>query len=187
MRIDIEKAVPVDIEEKRLKKLVKEVLTREGRKNADLTVVFVDDTTIKDLNWRFRGKERPTDVLAFSLKTIQEEDPTGSLLGDVYISVPRAKAQAKDYGVTEENETARLVLHGVLHLLGYDHARRQEAKEMRKREEQHLGKYGGGKEMGEGGKRGKGRKVERSKKGEGRGKGSRGRESRGRGSAKPRA
>jgi probable rRNA maturation factor len=102
--------------------------------------VFTDDARIKDLNWRFRGKERITDVIAFSMRGIQERDPSGSLLGDIYISVPQARAQAKDYGVTEEEEIRRLVVHGVLHVLGYDDAEKGQARKMRQHEDQHLEK-----------------------------------------------
>ena len=77
--------------------------------------MLTDDETISDLNQRFKGGKGPTDVLAFNF---DEED----FLGEVYVSLDRAREQAQDYGVTQEEEIRLLVLHGLLHLLSYSHS-----------------------------------------------------------------
>ncbi len=94
------------------------------------------DGEVKELNRKYRNIDRPTDVLSFPMK-----DPY--MLGDVVISVERAAQQAARYGVTVEGEVTRLLVHGTLHLLGYDHARggRQAAK-MKRKEEELLGGLG---------------------------------------------
>ncbi|HID93132.1 MAG TPA: rRNA maturation RNase YbeY, partial [bacterium (Candidatus Stahlbacteria)] len=79
---------------------------------------FVDDTYIKDLNKKYKKREYPTDVLCFEVAT---EFPKKTLLGDIYISVDRAKEQAQKIGEDLDRELARLLIHGILHLLGYNH------------------------------------------------------------------
>ncbi len=95
----------------------------------ELSLLLTDDEEIRGLNSRFRGKDRPTDVLSFPM----DDDV---LLGDIAVSMERARAQADEAGETLEAELARLLVHGLLHLLGYDHVHggRQAAK-MREREE----------------------------------------------------
>lgn len=87
----------------------------------DATIVFVSDATIKSLNRRFRGRDYATDVLSFPNKAEKFEAETKSNLGEVVISVQRAAAQAKESGLTFSNEVEQLILHGLLHLCGYDH------------------------------------------------------------------
>lgn len=77
--------------------------------------MLTDDETISDLNQRFKKDKGPTDVLAFNF---DEE----YFLGEVYVSLDRAREQAQDYGVTQEEEIRLLVLHGLLHLLSYSHS-----------------------------------------------------------------
>jgi probable rRNA maturation factor len=87
----------------------------------DLTVVLTDDAQLHDLNRQFLGIDAPTDVLSFPSGEIDPE--TGApYLGDVLISVPRAQEQATAKGHALQAELSLLVVHGVLHLLGYDHA-----------------------------------------------------------------
>ncbi|HYW73061.1 MAG TPA: rRNA maturation RNase YbeY [Pyrinomonadaceae bacterium] len=88
---------------------------------ASATVVFVSDAAIRKLNKQFRGKDYATDVLSFPTAAEAFESPNESHIGDVVISVERAAAQAKANGLTFENEVQQLVLHGLLHLCGYDH------------------------------------------------------------------
>ena len=97
--------------------------------DGDLTVVLTDDARLQELNRAYRGSDAPTDVLSFPAT---ETDPeTGALyLGDLLISVPRADAQAKSAGHPLEYEVQLLVVHGVLHLLGYDHATAEEKARM---------------------------------------------------------
>jgi probable rRNA maturation factor len=85
-----------------------------------VNVVFVNDRRIHELNRKFRRRDKPTDVLSFdSDATAVPGEPR--LLGEVYVSRDRARAQAREYGATYREETRRLVLHGFLHLLGLTH------------------------------------------------------------------
>ncbi len=97
--------------------------------NDDLTVVLTDDAHLRQLNRDYLGIDSPTDVLSFPAS---ETDPeTGTYyLGDVLISIPRAQAQAQEAGHSLESEVQLLVVHGVLHLLGYDHAKKGEKSRM---------------------------------------------------------
>lgn len=88
---------------------------------AELSVLLCDDATIQELNRDYRGKDRPTDVLAFAM---QEGEGTGvapDLLGDVVISLDTARRQAPAHGRTIAGEVTFLLAHGLLHLLGHDH------------------------------------------------------------------
>ncbi len=87
---------------------------------AELTVVLADEHTVQELNRQFAGRPHPTDVLAFPS---DEKDPDSGLpyLGDVIIALPVARRQAQERGHSLEQELALLVVHGTLHLLGYDH------------------------------------------------------------------
>ena len=102
--------------------------------SATMGLLITDDETIKGLNLRYRGQDSETDVLAFGML----DDPEGFVsppslpphLGDVVVSYPRAAEQAADYGHSVEEELDRLVIHGLLHLLGYDDEDEQERQEM---------------------------------------------------------
>ena len=85
-----------------------------GHHASSVTIAFVSDKSIRQLNRQFRGVDKATDVLSFPA-----EDETN--LGDIAISVETAAAQAKENGLTFEGEVAQLILHGLLHLSGYDH------------------------------------------------------------------
>ena len=104
-----------------------------GLERAELSVLLVSDREMRRLNHRWRGRDRPTDVLAFA----QGEGaaaPDG-LLGDVVISVDTARCQAVERGETLGREGERLLIHGLLHLLGYDHERSAaDARRMQRRE-----------------------------------------------------
>lgn len=91
-----------------------------GRTDSLVNVVLVSDRHIHEMNRRYLKRDRPTDVLSFPLNL---HDPDGHefLLGEVYVSRDRARLQAKEYGVTYHDEILRLILHGILHLLGLNH------------------------------------------------------------------
>ena len=95
----------------------------------DITIVLSDNDRIQSLNREFLGRDAPTDVLAFSADEIDPETQC-KYLGDVVISLPYARDQAMERGHTVESEVQLLVVHGVLHLLGYDHANAQEKSRM---------------------------------------------------------
>ena len=92
-------------------------------KGAGVTVAFVSDRMMRELNRRWRGKRGTTDVLSFPEEGAFAafEMPEGPMLGDVVISVEQAARQAAEHGLDFEKEVAQLILHGVLHLCGYDH------------------------------------------------------------------
>ena len=92
-----------------------------GPDNRDATIVFVSDAAIRKLNRQFRGKDYATDVLSFPAQAEAFEVGAGANLGEVVISIDRAQTQAKENGLTITNEIQQLILHGLLHLSGYDH------------------------------------------------------------------
>ena len=123
-----------------LKRVAKRALELEcGDSNAELSIVLVDDGSIAELNKRYRGIEEPTDVLAFPQIT-QENDAKGEdseevrILGDVVISLQTADRQARENGWPLEQEVALLLIHGILHLLNYDHQSKADSKRMREKE-----------------------------------------------------
>jgi probable rRNA maturation factor len=92
-----------------------------GEDGTGVTIAFVSDRGIKDLNRRFRDKNRPTDVLSFPSEQSEFERLAGKNLGDVVISYDRAVEQSSENGLPLDIEIAQLILHGLLHLKGYDH------------------------------------------------------------------
>ena len=113
-----------------------------------LSIVIADDETVRDLNNRFRGVDEVTDVLAFGATSENAPTPSDAAfpplpgeesLGEVVVSQPQAARQAPANGATVERETALLIVHGVLHLLGHEHAEPEGAAAMRRLEEQALG------------------------------------------------
>ena len=113
----------------------------------EVSLVFTDSETVKQLNRDYRGIDEPTDVLAFYMLPQNEVDDSFALppdgvtrLGEVIISYPQAVEQAREQGHSPERELALLIIHGILHLLGYDHEEPGEEAKMRSREKELLGK-----------------------------------------------
>ena len=131
---DEQKDEPVDT--MRWVRLAKDVLGAEGVKgDAELSMLFVDEHAIADLNERFLGEDGPTDVLAFPMDELDtgrpdDPEPGPALLGDVVLCPSVAVRQARAAGHTMDDELVLLATHGVLHLLGYDHMEPDEEKEM---------------------------------------------------------
>jgi probable rRNA maturation factor len=96
-------------------------LRAAGKNEQAISIVFVSDTAITKLNREFRGASYATDVLSFPTRAEEFEREDQSRLGEVVISVERAAVQAKQNGLTFQNEIQQLILHGLLHLCGYDH------------------------------------------------------------------
>ncbi len=120
------------------KKLVTSVLKKvfeSENKDGEISVVFIDDDGILKLNREYRCINRPTDVLSFALNQGDLPDPQPGMWGDIVISVETAARQAVEAGDSFENEITRLLIHGALHLLGYDHEiSMKEAARMRVKE-----------------------------------------------------
>jgi probable rRNA maturation factor len=110
----------VSLDKGRLCDLATEALSSVGLKKASLTVAVVRDRKIKELNLRFRGKNQATDVLSFPAGEPGDSVAT-DYLGDIVISAETALRQAKEASHSLEQEVSELVIHGVLHLCGYDH------------------------------------------------------------------
>ena len=123
---------------RRLKRVVSEALGFEGVTDRDVSILLTDDQEIHQLNLQWRGKDKPTDVLAFAYDESVEFPGLEHLmpLGDVIISVETAIRQAHSRKVSLDKELELLAVHGTLHLLGYDHEFPEEAKLMRKKTRQ---------------------------------------------------
>ena len=114
--------------------------------DAEVSVLLVDDATIRELNSEYRGKDYATDVLSFPLEeeTAEGEEPAviggpaERMLGDIVISVETAQKQASEYGHSVERELAFLTIHGLLHLLGHDHEQGEDAAKVMRSEEKRI-------------------------------------------------
>ena len=120
--VQIDGTPPPDISSARLKRTAEEVLLYTGSPpDASLTILLTGDEKLQRLNLQYRGIDETTDVLSFPAD-YTDPDSGGLYLGDVLVSTPRAAAQAAAGGHALGDEIQLLVVHGVLHLLGYDHA-----------------------------------------------------------------
>lgn len=117
-----------------------------GLDNAEVSITFTDNKHIHEINREYRKVDRPTDVISFALNEGDEPEIEGgapiNVLGDIIISVEKAVEQASDYGHSVEREVAFLTVHGMLHLLGYDHMEEEDRKEMRQEEDFVMEKLG---------------------------------------------
>jgi len=127
--------LPVD--EARLREGIFAVMTGEGMKRANISLAVVDDTTIQELNQRFLKHDQPTDVLSFVL----EQGP-GFVEGEIIVSMETAAQSAQQFGWSPAEELLLCVIHGALHLAGYDDQSEVAAKTMRQREQFYLNKFG---------------------------------------------
>jgi probable rRNA maturation factor len=147
MAVTIQNSQPIPIERARLLQAAKNALRAEGAETAEVSVLLTDDETIHDLNLRYRGYDKPTDVLSFSqVESLEARVDSGKnphsrlstlnsqLLGDVVISIETAVRQADTHGITLDEELALLVTHGILHLLGYEDETEPGMVEMESRE-----------------------------------------------------
>ncbi|MDO6655049.1 rRNA maturation RNase YbeY [Anaerobacillus sp. 1_MG-2023] len=121
----------------------------EVRPGSEVSVMFVDNERITEINREYRGKDQPTDVISFALDDEEEgEEPLiigeelPHLLGEIVISVPKIEDQATEYGHSFERELGFLSVHGFLHLLGYDHMTEEDEKEMFGKQKVLLEQYG---------------------------------------------
>ncbi len=113
----------VDIPERKIKEIIKFVLREMEKDNSELSLVLCNNDYIHFYNKEYRNKDYPTDVLSFV-----DGERMGKItyLGDIIISIDKVKSQSEEYGVSFEEEFSRLLVHGILHLLGYDHETSEE-------------------------------------------------------------
>lgn len=109
-----------------LEEVINHTLEMENVSNAVASIIFIDDTKMHELNLEYRGIDSTTDVLSFALEDNKSISESIRVLGDIFVSIPKMQAQAKEYNHSEKRELSFLVCHGLLHLLGYDHTRSSE-------------------------------------------------------------
>lgn len=135
-----------DLVQMPIERLAEFVIREEGKPSTtEVSITFVDNESMQDLNSQYRGLDRPTDVLSFECDSISDalsdatlaEDPIYEL-GDVVIAPDVAQSQAAGFGQTFQQEIELLLVHGLLHLCGYDHVEDRDAEVMEAREEELL-------------------------------------------------
>ena len=117
-------------------------LKSEKINDAEFNIIIVDNKRIKEINKEYRGIDRETDVISFALEDYMDVALPHRMLGDIYISIDKARGQAIEYGHSLKRELSFLAVHGLLHLLGYDHMEKEEEKIMFERQELILNEYG---------------------------------------------
>ena len=117
--VNRQRKLPLDCE--RWRAFAAKALKVAPASGAGVTIAFVSDRAMRELNRRWRGKRGTTDVLSFPAEQTEFEKLEGLSLGDVVISVEQAARQAAEHGLEFDEEVSQLILHGVLHLCGYDH------------------------------------------------------------------
>ena len=126
--------------EDKIKEIVEFALKKENCTNGVVSIIFVSNKEIHRINKEYRNIDRVTDVISFALEDdnslINPSDYR--ILGDIYVSLDKAEEQAKDYGHSFEREVCFLVVHGIYHLLGYDHLNEDDEKIMMKKQEEVL-------------------------------------------------
>lgn len=127
-----------------VQKILEHAAKEEGLGKSEVSVTFVTNEMIRDINREYRGKDQPTDVISFAMEELGEGEtaiigsPEPRMLGDIIISLDRTKEQAADFGHSFERELGFLAVHGFLHLLGYDHMTKEDEKKMFSRQEEIL-------------------------------------------------
>ncbi len=125
-----------------LNKIIDKTLEMENVLSSNFAIVFIDDEKMHELNKNYRGIDRTTDVLSFAFEDNNKICYNIRQLGEIYVSIPKMVSQAREYGHSEKRELAFLVVHGLLHLLGYDHTLGiEEEKEMFEKQELVLNEF----------------------------------------------
>lgn len=127
-----------------VKKVLEFGMKKEKLNNTSFNVIIVDNNYIHELNKNYRDIDRETDVITFALEDEDSVKLPGDMriLGDIYISIDKARSQAIEYGHSFEREICFLAVHGFYHLLGYDHMNEEEEKVMFGKQEEVLSEYG---------------------------------------------
>lgn len=126
----------------KVNELISYAVKREKLENAIFNVIIVDNVKIHELNKEYRGIDRVTDVISFALEDFHDIDLEIRMLGDIYISYEKAREQAIEYGHSYLRELSFLTIHGLLHLLGYDHMKKEDEEIMFKKQEVILDEFG---------------------------------------------
>ena len=144
VHVQIGESLSADVSEDLFETAAEVTLEAEGRRTGELTVVVTDDETLRGLNRTYLGIDAATDVLSFGGEAPDFVGPSiaDEYLGDVVIAYPQAKKQALAAGHSIRAELCLLVVHGVLHLLGYDHVRPEDKEVMWKRQGDILAELG---------------------------------------------
>lgn len=121
-------------EAKLVKSILDRIFTEEGTKSAEVTVIFADKTLLRELKKKYFDIDRTTDVIAFRLNNYNEPN----IEGEIYICLPVAEENAERFNEPYEREVNRLIIHGGLHLIGYDDSTDEEQQTMRELEEKYL-------------------------------------------------
>lgn len=148
MKIDIidkQKKIKISKRQKILiRKLLKKVAKKLSIINREISLSFIDNKTILELNRYYRGENKETDILSFSFDESNDKmisNYTNIPLGDILISLEKVWEQAESFGNTFEKELSYLIIHGILHLCGYDHNNIDEKYKMRLKEEELLSEF----------------------------------------------
>jgi len=119
------------LDSRKLRTVLRKILTELELPEAELSILFVGDERIRVLNRQYLQRDKPTNVLAFPMREGESSGFQPHLLGDLVISVETAKRQSKQFGLNEMSMVTLLMIHGILHLVGYDHERsKKEAQHM---------------------------------------------------------
>lgn len=131
-----------EIDTSEIDRVIKFACKHLNIKNPLLNIVIVDNEKIREINREYRNKDAVTDVISFAFEEVNDvEYDDIRFLGEIYISYERCKSQASDYGHSVRREFCYLAVHGLLHLLGYDHMNEEDKKVMRALEEEILNEY----------------------------------------------
>ncbi len=130
------KQTVIDIALPRIKRTSGEILKILDNENSELSLTFVDNAGITDINKQYLGRNYPTNVIAFSMNEGEFGDVNPYILGDIVISTETALRDAKAGDLSLEDEIDYLIIHGILHLLGYDHELPGDAEEMKEKEKE---------------------------------------------------
>ena len=152
INVSIEQKLKNSLRESWLQRIAVKTIEAEGiPAPSEMGLVITDSKTIQKLNMTYRGENKPTDVLAFHMTPSTDQEPETQFvgapdgvhhLGEVVISYPQAIEQAQEQGHSVEQELALLIVHGVLHLLDYDHELPEEEQKMKARENEILERLG---------------------------------------------
>ncbi len=123
MEIHISNLCETNVKVSDIKKIIRKIVKKEAENSGSVNIVFCSDKKILELNRRFRQISKPTDVLSFPFRD-------SDLLGEIYISLETAERQAKEFAWSLDKEVIRLIVHGTVHLIGYDHKKKSDRKKM---------------------------------------------------------